>query len=82
MEAKPKRNVWKYLAIIFIVLFILESAFFLWILNLGAEAMEHEEQCSQGCQNMGAASYFYYDYYDTCICYDANGVAIHEEDMS
>ena len=64
-------NGWKVTAIIFIVLFILETAFFIGILSIGISDIEKENQCAYNvCDGSGYQSYIYYEFTGVCECYN------------
>jgi len=70
-------NRWKVIAIIFIILFLLESAFLLWAYNLGAETIEKNAECQLNiCK--GHDSYFYDDTEKICYCYIDNEISYWE----
>ena len=70
-------NGWKITAIIFIIIFILETAFFIYSFNLGTEMIEKENECAYNvCNNYD--SYAYDDYAEICYCYNDNELQ-HEE---
>ncbi len=72
-------NKWKTFALIFLVLLILETAFVVWMFQIGSEELEKEDICSWDiCGD---------DKYDsiqiagnTCYCY-TDGVVTHQEDF-
>lgn len=72
-------NGWKVTAIIFIILFILETILFGTIIKLGVDEFNRESECSV---NVCGASYydaFYYDSYEQmCYCY-WDGEVTHQE---
>lgn len=67
-----EKSTWKILAIIFIILFILETLIFFTILSMGLKSIEKEERCSNDI--CAYSDYFSYDdYYNMCYCYDKEG---------
>ena len=73
-------NGWKVTAIIFIVLFVLETFFFIWIMNLGFESIDQENQCIYNvCDSERDASFIYYDVEEVCECYNNFGELTHSE---
>ncbi len=73
MEIKMgKVNGWKVTAIIFIVLFILETISFsgliLWGVALVNKEYEKETECIYNVCS-GAEEYIYDEYYEICECY-------------
>ena len=68
-------NKWKVIAIIFIVLFILETIFLIWAWNYGTETIENEYECSVDiCQD--AEAFIYYEYEEVCDCYIDNEIVL------
>jgi len=70
-------NGWKVTAIIFIVLFILESLLIGWAYNYGTESIENETECSYNICD-GYDSYYFDDYENVCYCY-IDGEIEHQE---
>ncbi len=67
-----KVNGWKITAIIFIVLFILETISFVGLMMWGAAILNEESEKETECiYNVcsGAEGYIYDDYYEICECY-------------
>ena len=70
-----KDTTWKTLAIVFIILFILETLFWIWIVNIGKEIIEIEDReierkniCAVNI--CGGGEYDFYNYEDgLCSCY-------------
>jgi len=63
-------NGWKVTAIIFIVLFILETAAFIVLLKLGNDVIEKEEECMWNiCEGEEYISYNYDSFTGLCSCY-------------
>jgi len=61
-------NGWKVTAIIFIILFIVETMFVYWAWTLGTDMIEQENTCSKNiCSNY--ESFIYDEYGETCYCY-------------
>lgn len=69
MEKEKKNNKWKTIAIIFIVLFILETLLMVNSYMIGDKIMDNEEICSYDvCSDYKS---YYYDYTtDQCYCYE------------
>lgn len=78
---KKETNVWKIIAIIFIILFILETILFITLFAIGTKIINDENECSINiCGNLDeAVSYDYDDYDKICYCLDASGEAIYQE---
>ncbi len=63
-------NGWKVTAIVFIVLFILETIFFISIIGIGFSEIDKENQCVYNvCGDDEFDSYIYYDFEGICECY-------------
>lgn len=72
-----ENSTWKILAIVFIILFILETLFFIWIIKLGSDVIEEEareEIKEDRCiYEICFGDYDYYTYKDgLCSCYVGN----------
>lgn len=64
-----EKNTWKVLAIIFMILFILETAFVMWGVSIVNEEEEMKNRCYyEICEDYPEA--FYYE--NTCECFDMN----------
>ena len=64
-------NGWKVTAIVFILLFILQSLFWIGILSIGFSEIDKENQCAYNvCDGSGYESYIYYDFEGICECYN------------
>ncbi len=70
---KQMVNGWKVTAIIFIILFIIETLLFGWIINLGIEVKELETKCAYNiCADYGS---YYFDINNyVCSCYENNEI--------
>lgn len=65
---------WKILAIIFIILFIIETFIVLAIMSIGFDAIEKEERCEFDICNRADVYFFEYDdYNEMCYCYNEDG---------
>lgn len=71
-------NGWKVVAIIFIVLFILETCLIVWVGNLGLKELNAEESCYVDiCLD---SDFYKWDTNSkTCYCFNSNGDIIKEE---
>lgn len=70
-------NSWKVTAIIFIILFTLESLFLIYAWNIGTKAIEREYECGINiCADY--QSYWYDDVTLMCYCYDKGEIAKQE----
>ena len=73
-------NGWKVTAIIFMTLFILETAFLIWGVSLANESIEKENECVYNiCQDYD--SYLFDEYENICYCYIGDEL-IHWEYLS
>ena len=72
---------WKTLAIIFIVLFVLETLLFTWLYSWGTEILEKEDMCAYNVcgDDLEIIYYDYLDYEKLCECYDADMNVIKQE---
>lgn len=67
-------NGWKITAIIFIILFILQTILFVGIIYLGYKEISKESECSVNiCKDYDA--YIYDSTYQICYCYKDGEVA-------
>ena len=70
-------NGWRTLAIVFIILFILETAFLVWAMNLGTQAIENKQKCVYNtCAEYDG--YYYDDTSTMCYCYTGKEIAKQE----
>ena len=66
---------WKVLAIIFIILFIIETCLIVYAVKWGQEAIEKETECSVNvCGSDIYDAYYYDDYEQLCYCYTNNEI--------
>ena len=71
---KVSINPWKVVAIIFIILFILETLLIIWAYNYANDIIEQENNCAYNiCENY--ESYSFDEYEGMCYCY-LNGEAV------
>jgi hypothetical protein len=74
---KEKRNGWKTIAIVFILLFVIESVYFIWAYNLGSEMITNDYNCAYDiCADY--PSYSYDEYTKNCLCYNRDGVIMRD----
>lgn len=67
-------NKWKAIAIIFIILFLLETTVLVFFYKVGTEAIEKEQECAYNiCYDYD--SYFYESYDKICYCYTNHEIA-------
>lgn len=70
MEKEKCKNKWKTIAIIFIVLFVLETSAIGIIYQIGNDITSHEEQCSNDiCYLLQADTFYYEPYEGLCQCF-------------
>ena len=74
-----KSNVWKTLAIIFIILTVIETAFLIWAYVSGGNIIERENECVYNICS-GYDTFYYDDYEQICYCY-IDGEIEHSEFM-
>ena len=76
-----KSNHWKTIAIIFIVLFVLETIFLIWAFSAGTSMINNENECAINiCGDVEeAVSYYYDDYEQICYCMDADGETVKQQ---
>jgi len=67
-----ERNHWKTVAIIFIILFVLETAFIGWAIGYATDQDEKEKRCIVNICD-GYPSYQYDMFEEICTCYDYLG---------
>jgi len=66
---------WKAIAIIFIVLFVVETGIIFWAYNKGVGMSKNKIICSNEiCTEVDADSFIYDDYMNVCSCYKNNEV--------
>ena len=76
---KSKKNKWKTIAWIFIILFILETLFLILTISLGIKEIKNEEICSYDICASNNYDAYYYDGYDKiCYCYLDNEIIYQE----
>jgi len=73
---------WKIVAIIFIILFILETIFIIWLFNIGTDSIETENHCAYEICNLDESdrfdAYFSDDWENICYCFK-NGEIEHQK---
>lgn len=64
-----EKKTWKILAIIFMVLFALETAYFIWALSYTSDYYEKQSECAYNvCE--GYEAYAYDESNKICYCYN------------
>jgi regulatory protein YycI of two-component signal transduction system YycFG len=72
-------NKWRTTAIVFIILFILETVFLAYCFNVGNETINNDVKCSnEVCFNKQATSYVYDDVNKLCKCYEHEKIIYQE----
>lgn len=72
-------NGWKILAIVFIILFVLESLFFIWATKDGFEFINNQNYCAYDiCEQY--PSYNYDSYTQECYCFE-NDEVVYQENL-
>ena len=66
------KNTWRTVAIIFIILFILETILFISLIIFGMSEIDKETQCKSICFNYNADSFVYES--PVCSCYNQGEV--------
>ena len=70
---KEQSIVWKVLAIIFMVLFTLETIVFIWLWSIGIESIRQEDKCAAICSTDARYGAYSYDSFsDICYCVTPN----------
>lgn len=68
---------WKTVAIIFIILFIIETIFLIYAYNIGTRTIKNEQKCAYNvCADY--SSYFYSNYDQMCYCYEEHEIVYQE----
>ena len=67
---------WRGLAIIFMVLFVLESISFVWLYSVGMGIMNDEIECLNDCSIEGGFVYGYDGVTGLCSCFGEDDVLI------
>lgn len=79
-EILKQKRFWKVLAILFIILFLSETTFVIWFINLGIKTIEKENECSFNiCEDF--QSYSYDSVENICYCFE-NGELIKHKFLS
>lgn len=70
-----KKNKWKNIAIIFIILFAIETLLVIILFSWGWDIMDKESECSINiCGEYDSNSFYYDSYEDVCYCYKDNEI--------
>jgi hypothetical protein len=73
-QTNKPHNIWRILAIILIILFVLENVFLFSAYKIGQKEMRRENTCQLNlCQSAGYSAYNYESYTHTCSCFNSNG---------
>jgi regulatory protein YycI of two-component signal transduction system YycFG len=66
---------WKTIAIIFIILFVVETFLVILIYNKGVSMQDNRLKCSnEVCFNIDASAFIYDDYTNECTCYNGEEI--------
>ena len=66
---------WKTLAIVFMILFVLETSLIIFVYNLGTKQIDNRTKCSnEVCFNAKASAFVYDDSTSTCSCYEGDNI--------
>ena len=66
---------WKLIAIIFIILFVVETGFIFWAYNKGTSMERDKIKCSNEiCAEYNSDAFVYDDYMGVCSCYKDNEI--------
>ncbi len=77
MNKKGDTNIWMIIAIIFIILFVIETIAFIWLMSIGTGIISKEKKCSINiCE--GYDSFYYDDLEGICYCYTGREVTSQE----
>lgn len=72
-----EEKTWKILAIVFMVLFFLETIILIWAFNIGTEAIDNESKCAYNiCE--GSDTYQYDTYDKLCYCFEEGEITYQE----
>ena len=74
MKIMNKKGSWKAIAIIFIILFILQSLTFGFIVYVGMQAINRENECKFICSEEDADSFTFDEGLSLCECYRDNKI--------
>jgi uncharacterized protein YpmS len=69
MESKNKSNAWKIIAIVFIILFIVETLLVILIFSVGINQINNKEKCSNICAEKSYESFLFDSMNNLCSCY-------------
>jgi hypothetical protein len=72
---KNNNNLWKTVAIVFIILFTLETAYVLYATSIGTEMINNDYDCAYiTCENY--ETYNYDSYSKICQCFENHEVVV------
>ena len=73
LKIKMDKTGWKVTAIIFIILFTIETTGLILLLNVGINSVEAENECAYNiCEDYSTYQYDYVD--NVCYCFEDNEV--------
>ena len=74
---EKKNNTWKTIAIVFIVLFAIETLIFGAVWNLGNRIIEQEEACIYDiCSDSRFTAFTYDEINEVCYCYEGEDATV------
>lgn len=77
MAKKKHHEPWKVVAIIFIILFLLETLFIIYVYSAGIDIIEEEARCGDVCYYTEGAEFYEYDeVLSICHCLNGQGEVI------
>lgn len=77
---EQKTNRWMIVAVIFILLFVIETVVFIGMWTIGVAYVKGDEACGAKCYDLDAA-YFYDNYREVCYCYKGHVEVARYEDF-
>jgi hypothetical protein len=68
-----KQNTWKIIAIVFIILFAIETTYVIWATQLGYQTVDNDYNCAYDyCADYDTYNYDYYT--KECLCFENHEV--------
>lgn len=77
-QKEEKTNYWKITAFIFILLFVIETAGFISIINSGLNIIDKENECYYNVCSNYVGGYYYDSIEGLCYCYE-DGEEVYEK---
>lgn len=72
-------NGWKVTAIIFIILFIIETCSVVYLIKMGSKQIDNRQYCSSLCGTKDANAFTYDLGTQVCACYDKESKIFYQE---